>query len=658
MGSREISHRIYRLFLLQVEYLKLSTGWQPLPSGKIEPKHSLLSPDQNIETIWKDNFILDKKELSEIGSGQIEFFGQAPITIGNPTNWHTDPATQTNTPANEFGKKINYRDGAQVGDIKTLWELGRHQHLQPLAAAYAITGDPFYRDIVTHQIEDWIKNNRFGWGIHWCSALEVSLRLISWSVIHSLFYHKHGSGGIFDLVKDPKAFGISVYQHAWFVANYLSRHSSANNHLIGELTGLWTACQVFDLGKIGAKWAQQAQEELENEVKKQVFEDGVNKEQATYYHLWVLEYLLFANMVAFRSETPFSHSFEQAIHKMANFLRAISPHNDVPPNIGDSDDGFVTRFNARWPQTPYTDILTSEALIRSQSLPGELSQKAFWYAAISDVDLTQITKTSKKTSQTYPVAFPHGGYGVMGNADIHLLFNAGSLGYPSIAAHGHADALSVCVAINGDWWLVDPGTYAYHSQPEWRNYFRSTSAHNTVEIAGQNQSQIGGPFLWLNHANVFFLGSQIANNGLQETQGYHDGYKHMGIIHKRKIFFDPIKNKIEIIDIISGKGECALSLNYHFAADINITTKKFSNTWNISKPGTSWQMKFAGESDCQWEYFSGATSPISGWYSPALNKKKPAPTLNGKWKGALPVELISTIDISSGHGPELLQNKM
>jgi len=654
MGGQEIIHRIQQQFLMQVESLKLTFGWQPLPSGEVTPKHSLLHPDQIIATAWKDNFILNKKALFKLACGQIDFWGHSPIDIGYPVNWHKDPVTQTKISIDQFGKKINYRDDALVGDIKTLWELGRHQHLQPLAAAYAITGSPYYKNIVANQIEDWITNNPFGWGIHWCSALEVSLRLISWSIIHSLFFHKHSSGGLFDVLKDPKSFGISIYQHAWFVANYLSRHSSANNHLIGELTGLWTASQVFNLGKVGNKWAIKAQKELENEAKKRIFDDGVNKEQATYYHLWVLEYLLFANMVAFRSQAPFSRSFEEKIHKMANFLRFISPHNGSPPQIGDSDDGFVSRFDARWPQNPYKDVLDSESLIRSQHLSGKLSEKTFWYAAISDLDLSTINKIPGVLPRKYPVTFPYGGYGVLGNTDIHVLFNAGSLGYPSIAAHGHADALSVCIAINGKWWLVDPGTYAYHNLPYWRNYFRSTSAHNTIEIAGQNQSQIGGPFLWLNHAKVSFGGCRSLNNGIQETQGYHDGYKHLDIIHKRTIRFN--LDKIEIFDLISGTGKQSLSINYHFAPDTIINETSISNRWIITKADSTRQLKFTGDKGFIWQCVSGKKSPIAGWYSPALNKKIPAPTLNGKWNGTLPVEIISTMNISSGHDTRASRN--
>ena len=60
--------------------------------------------------------------------------------------------------------------------------------------------------------------------------------------------------------------------------------------------------------------------------------------------------------------------------------------------------------------------------------------------------------------------------------------DAGPHGFLSIAAHAHADALAVEVRYNGVDVLADPGTYCYHGEPRWRSYFRSTLAHNTIEV--------------------------------------------------------------------------------------------------------------------------------------------------------------------------------
>ena len=71
--------------------------------------------------------------------------------------------------------------------------------------------------------------------------------------------------------------------------------------------------------------------------------------------------------------------------------------------------------------------------------------------------------------------------------------DAGPHGFLSIAAHAHADALAVEVRYNGVDVLADPGTYCYHGEPSWRSYFRSTLAHNTMEVGGYGPVDFGRP---------------------------------------------------------------------------------------------------------------------------------------------------------------------
>ena len=101
-----------------------------------------------------------------------------------------------------------------------------------------------------------------------------------------------------------------------------------------------------------------------------------------------------------------------------------------------------------------------------------------------------------------PRRFPNAGLVILRSRaedgpEIWCRCDGGPHGFLSIAAHAHADALSVEVRHDGVDILADPGTYCYHGEPAWREWFRSTAAHNTVEVDGESQAESGGPFLWI-----------------------------------------------------------------------------------------------------------------------------------------------------------------
>ena len=303
MGVREITFRASRHISQIAEKWRVVNGWAPQPPAPVTPRRSLLPDLDEYQPQWAERYALNHAVLDDLIAGSLELFGHHQIRLVQPVDWHLDPVSGVRAPV-DYGKSLDYRNAALVGNVKVIWELGRQHHLVPLAVAYAVGGDKRYLRVVTEQIESWIQQNPFAMGIHWCSALELALRLISWSLIHSLIASRIGDQGLFSVVQDPKALGDAIFQQAWFVRHYLSRYSSANNHLFGELSGLWVASQVFDMGADGDRWRRETQEELEAQLQLQVYADGVDKEQALYYHLWMLEYALFVQVTGRRVGSP------------------------------------------------------------------------------------------------------------------------------------------------------------------------------------------------------------------------------------------------------------------------------------------------------------------------------------------------------------------
>jgi hypothetical protein len=626
MSVREVLFRLQRTLLQTVERYRVAAGWRPLPAaGEVRPRLALFGTDPGFVRDWQRSFRLDTVGLQDYMAGRINFFGHDALDAGMPVAWHRDPVTRIEAPRT-FGKSINYRDDRLVGNIKFTWELGRHQHLVPLAVAYAITGDTSYRKAVADQIEGWIDDNPYAVGIHWCSALEVSLRLVSWALVHSLLVLRDGEQGLFACVRDPECLGTNIYQQAYFVRHFLSGYSSANNHLIGELCGLWVASQVFDLGKDGQKWGVLAREGLEREARLQVHPDGVDKEQATYYHLWVLEYFLFSWLVGARAGTGFSEKFTDTVLAMARFVKDISPAGGEPPQLGDADDGFVARFTPSWSGKPYRELLSAVHAVFGGVNPGE-NAKAFWYRQMLQTEKRPLSVPERRPD--YPVIYPQGGYVILGDAVCHLVFDAGPLGYPEIAAHGHADALSFCLAIDGVWWLVDPGTYAYHSAPEWRSYFRGTSAHNTIRVNGADQSRMGGAFMWLQKARSTIM--EFSDTATyQYIKACHDGYREAGITHVRELAYSPQRREIECTDTLDGSQAQEAEIFFHFAPDIHLSRDAADSYWIARRRGSGRQLILYTDPAWHFECISGSTNPILGWYSVALEEKEPAVTLRGR----------------------------
>lgn len=87
-------------------------------------------------------------------------------------------------------------------------------------------------------------------------------------------------------------------------------------------------------------------------------------------------------------------------------------------------------------------------------------------------------------------ALPNSGYYKLYDGNMALLFDCGKIGPDYMPGHGHCDCMSFELSLDGEPLFVNSGTYQY--QGKYRNYFRSTRAHNTVVIGGHEQSECWG----------------------------------------------------------------------------------------------------------------------------------------------------------------------
>jgi hypothetical protein len=208
---------------------------------------------------------------------------------------------------------------------------------------------------------------------------------------------------------------------------------------------------------------------------------------------------------------------------------------------------------------------------------------------------------------------------------VRLLVDAGPLGYLSLAAHGHADALSFVLSIGDRQILVDPGTYAYHTDPAWRRYFRSTLAHNTVGIDDEDQSLQAGNFMWTDHARARCIEFEV-EPGHQRFLGEHYGYQRLEdpVVHRREIVLEPARQQIEVVDLLRCAGKHRARRAWHFAEDCQV--ERHGNGLRVIAGRT--QVIFEAVEDPERvEIHRGGTAAQGGWISRRFGRKQPTTTV-------------------------------
>jgi len=570
---------------------------------------------------------------NDLLNGKITIFPLVNNSYWEKLNWNKDPKSGIEAPLT-FGKSLDYRNSSLCGDIKYVWEPNRHMHLVTLAQSYCLTNDSKYLNLISQQLRSWIEQCPYNRGPNWTSSLELGIRLINWSLVWKLIGREESI--IFDGVEGKLLLNdwlMSIYQHCHFIKNHFSRYSSANNHLIGEASGLFIATTTWPYWKEFKNWQKIAFNELCNEALKQNYRDGVNKEQAISYQQFVLDFLLFAGLAGKNNNIDFPVSYWLVIEKMLEYLASVMDVSGNVPMIGDADDGFVTKLSQEENFCPYKSLLATGAVLFSRAdfkvKAIRLDDKTRWLLGddvetkFNELDISQVTLPVHRD-------FPDGGYYILGadfetNDEIRMLVDAGPLGYTNIAAHGHADALALTLSLGGQEFLIDPGTYSYHTQKKWRDYFRGTAAHNTIRVDKQDQSVSGGNFMWLDKA-VAKCEKWVSGPDSDTFIGIHDGYMRLSdpVMHSREIRFDRKTRKILIIDKLACKEKHTIEQFWHFSEQCTVEIS--GNEIFVNNADKSIKLDIQGENSKICRLYGNEALP-SGWVSRSFDVKSPITTI-------------------------------
>ncbi|MGM1032026.1 MAG: alginate lyase family protein [Bacillota bacterium] len=576
MSPTEIIYRVYKKAYHEIERMKYVKNKKTILDYSIsnneytQNKYFYFNSNRAMKDLYVNNFAESLDNLlakaDDINNYKFNVLGVGAIKFEKSVNWYSGITSNESWPK-IYKSDIEFKNRDEIGDIRLTWEINRHHHLVILSKAYMISNNEKYFISLKEQFHDWVEKNPIGIGPNWASAMELAIRVQNW--IWCYFYLKDFTNA--KEINFKNTLVKAINQHCNYIKKNLALYSSANNHLLVECVTLCIAGILFPKLKESSKWIKVGLYHLRKNLPKQVYTDGVNAEQAVHYQAFVMEALILLVVIARKNSIFLPLEIEDSLTKMAHYIRHLINNDGTVPALGDSDDGHIINLVGEY-FNDYESLLNQVAILKGNpefKLFDHLDEQTFWifgeesFSLYNEIQKGEITSIKSKV-------FHNGGLSILrserDSIEAILTFDHGPLGFGTLSAHGHADALSITLGINGKQLLVDPGTYIYNIKENWRNYFRSTQIHNTVTLNNKNQSEIKGPFLWGKKAHSELLSYKL-NDEFDFISAMHDGYT--PLIHYRSILY--LKPDIWLIeDEVTG---CVADflLNYSFNKRIKIT---------------------------------------------------------------------------------------
>jgi len=476
MSLAEIGHRVFERWGRLGETAKLKSIANK-PWDETFTDYPKLPWRERVPPELRKQLTLDAEKLMR---GEWELFGWMPVELGAPPCWHRDATLGVVIDPHTPSQKIDHRHLEHDADARAIWEINRWSEMTRMAMHSALNGDVHAIRVSQLWLEDWCDRNTPGHGINWTSPLEAGLRLMNFCWFDALV---RGCNDPELARRQDELTARIVPVHAWWIWQRKSYGSSANNHLIGELSALVMAITRWPALAEMITSAQRVWKLLEREILQQFAPDGGNKEQALHYHLFAWEMCWHAGMAV----DGLKGAVLDRLTKAAQFFVDVT---EAPESwdFGDSDDAQVLplalkRSNAAAEFRGWLLGKPEGAILR------------FW--------LGESPKGVRSTMRSKWLVHADSGHTIWRDARWTVRADATPLGLGSMAAHGHLDALHVSLWFEQHALVIDPGTGAYYSNPALRKRLAAWEAHNgPVPVSGRQTPERVGAFLWMKHHAV------------------------------------------------------------------------------------------------------------------------------------------------------------
>jgi uncharacterized heparinase superfamily protein len=457
-------------------------------------------------------------------------------------------------------------------------------------------------------IADWIRHNPSGTEDAW-EPYTVSLRIVNWI---KLFLLRKGMDSVEASEKTPRQEWIdSLYQQALWLERNIEYQFLANHYLKNGVALLFAG--LYFEGADADRWLQKGLEILRDELKEQFLADGGHFERSPMYHsISVVDYLDVMNLMQNSSAAILRGVADEFVEKITtalDFLNGIC----LP-------DGDIPLFN---------DAALGIAPTPSQIF--EYAERMIGY------------KLPQRSTSLTVGAFSASGYYVCRKAGDMIIIDCGAIGPDYNPAHAHCDTLSYELAIEGRRVVVDSGVFDYEPGHE-RTYARSTRAHNTVVVDGEEQSEVWGVFRVARRARPIQGRIEKTEDGAVLFEGAHNGYRRLTgkPIHHRRIRSDE-QGSWMVMDELTGAGIHQMETIIHIHPDFTI----------VRSGEQSFRIEDCGNLIAIVEVLSICQATVEpGCYFPEFGLSYKNPVIAFSCSGELPLQLSYRITKASAHYTE------
>ena len=470
-----------------------------------------------------------------------------------------------------------------------LWQFNRHGGWSTLARAYVGTGDERYTATFQRQLLKWIAQTDIpekwnGPGSAW-RTIECGIRMLSsWPITYDGFVRSKEFNDIAMLLMIA-----SMYKHVL----HLVAHPTARNWLMMEMNGVFTVSALFDEFKDASKNRQIAAKYLLDELKVQIYPDGMHNELSPDYQSVVLgcacNFYGLAKQLGLASDIP--TEFTDLIKDTVSAAIKLSTPGFTQPRTNDC-------------YTMKTEVYTSRA--------AKLFGETYEYLFVN----TKRAAGAPPKGETASCFLPYAGFVAMRNdwgaESAYMCFDVGPLG----AAHVHQDKLNVNIYKGSEELVFDDGGGQYEISDA-RKYACSGYGHNVLLVDGMAQSR-KAPFINDAPIDAGWLTDSEFDYAFGEYGEEYGAEGSKPVDHKREVRF--CKPDLFVInDIITSKDGNAHDLEILFRLD---TTKvkvleQYKNSI-VSDFGRKYDIVLIAldEDGAVLKTVSGATEPMmQGWYN-------------------------------------------